>query len=162
MEQAGNNPAHQDNQDHALYVIGANQTPMYGVIENNEILGGPAGRALKIGGTGNIPDQSDSTDAVIVRRNHIVGQPNGDSKCAVAIVTNSDDITLENNRIDCAGGGVPITLAQFTGKNLTITNNLLTFTTRQWIVARGLGDSFDDLAPFDCGKWATCSGNARG
>lgn len=162
LEQPGDNADHQDNQDHALYVIGPNDTPLHGVIEDNEILGGPAGRAVKIGGTGNLADQSDSTDSVIVRRNHIVGQPNGDSKCAVTIATNSDDISVEDNRIDCAAGGVPFSLAQFTGKNLRITGNVVTFTTKQWIVAKGLTGGFDDLAPFDCGTWASCSGNSSG
>ena len=162
LEEPGNNDAHQDNQDHALYVIGPNDTELHGVIEDNEILGGPAGHALKLGGTGTSPGQPDSTDSVVVRRNHIVGQPVPDGKCAVVIATNSDDISLENNRIDCPGGGVPIALGQFTGQNLRITDNVVTFTTRQWIVARGLYPGFDDLAPFDCGRWATCSGNSRG
>ena len=162
IEAPGNNAEHQDNQDHALYVIGPNQTALHGLIEDNEILGGPAGQALKVGGTGNLAGQSDSSDSVTVRRNHIVGRSLFDGSCSVVISTNSDDVSLLDNRIECPDGGVPIALSEFTGKRLVITGNAVAFTTQPWILAQGVTGGFDNQMPFECGRWATCSGNRRG
>lgn len=92
------NPAHEFNQDHALYVIAATGVVQNGVVENSTFEGVGYGSTVKIGGTGK-GDGSDPA-GVTVRNSTITNvAADGGDATGVLLVGQAAAITLKDNRI---------------------------------------------------------------
>ncbi|HKY15802.1 MAG TPA: hypothetical protein VJM33_12830 [Microthrixaceae bacterium] len=171
----GNSPAHQDNLDHAVYVIAGNGDPLNGVIDDVTIRGGGAGAALKIGGTGNDGGfGDDAADKVTVINSTITNVEGPDPTC-VLIATNSDDVTFRNNELDCPGTAFALD-GPWTGERVILRDNMVSSATGPFMLvhhynhpelgaaADALGTDFDTigLADSPCPRWGSCLGNARG
>jgi hypothetical protein len=159
VERPGNSPEHADNQDHAVYIIGRNDVGMGGVVEGGRIIGGGAGAALKIGGTGNFAGSPDAADAVTVRR---VEVSNPGDEC-VLLATDSDNVVVDSNIFDCATAVVMD--GPWTGTGTILTGNAAD--AGRWLQVGfyrwgWFGDKVFEVFPTPeagCGRWAFCADN---
>ena len=166
------NPLYEGNQNTGVYVIGQAGKPMNGLIEESTIIGGAAGPALKLGGTGKTVGATDGVSDVTVRRNTIVGQNVPTNECAIKIVTSSEDLRIDANTIDCRNGGDPITLGTYFGGGTTVTNNTFVMPADRanWMAGTNARNQFIAYAFGECpnqdlrhplGPELECSGNTR-
>jgi len=158
----------------ALYVIGKNGVPNDGIVQNSIFEGAGCGATVKIGGTGNFGSWSgapDAADSVVFRNNEIRNVGDGPQREALLLATNSDFVTVENNRLT-AGEYAIVASGPWSGKGLHIFGNTIDapvfLLARLWnnpaadALAHLYGEKFVTVhEPGPCPEVGTCENNTH-
>lgn len=173
---AGCRPADDPYPTHAraLYIIGKNGQPNRGVIRDSTFEGEGCAATVKIGGTGNFGSWSgapDAADDVRFEGNVIRNLGEGPEREALLLATNSDDVTVANNRL-VAGELAIVASGPWSGVGLVVRDNTIEapsfMLARLWnnpeagALAYLYGERFVTYAdPGPCPDVGVCDGNSR-
>ena len=158
----------------ALYIIGKNGQPNHGAIRDSTFEGEGCGATVKIGGTGNFGSWSgaaDAADDVIFAGNVIRNVGEGPQRVALLLATNSDEVTVANNRL-VAGEHAIVASGPWSGLGLEVTDNTIEapvfMLARLWnnpeagALAYLYGERFVTYVdPGACPEVGACAGNRR-
>ncbi len=159
----------------ALYIIGKNEVPNFGVVYDSTFEGEGCGATVKIGGTGNFGSWSgapDAADHVIFRGNTVRNLGEGPQQTALLLATHSDFLIIAQNTL-IAGEHAIVASGPWSGQALEVRDNLIEapifMLGRLWkkpeagVTAPLYGEKYVTYEePDECPEIGSCVGNSRG
>jgi len=174
---AGCRPADDPDATHvrALYIIGENGAPSFGVVRDSTFEGEGCGATVKIGGSGDFgswPGAPDAVDHVVFRGNTIRNVGEGAEQTALLLTTNSDYLTIARNTL-ISGEHAIVASGPWSGEELEVRDNVIDAPVfmlgRLWKKPEAGADAWlfgEKLVtyadPGECPEVGTCVGNTRG